>query len=144
MEFVTKIYDDDRQVGCATVTSFRQVTVFGKDYTKIVYMHSEDDFTIERIVEGDVNVEDMTQVISGPRASEIIQTMLELEKPRGSTFVWNGVHFKNKRHRIKPDEFGIENKTFRDPLAIDPIEPEVERRKYRRRKEDREAHEEES
>lgn len=136
MEFTTSICDDERQCQSAIVTSFKQVTIFGKDYTKIVYMHSENDFTIERVSDDHMRVEEITQVISGPRASEIIETMLCTEKKRGSTFVWSGVHFKNTHHRIDPDEFGIDNKHFRDPLAIDPVEPEVERRKRRRRKED--------
>lgn len=139
MEFITRIYDNDKQCPAATVTSFRQVTIFGEDYTKIVYMHSEEDFTIEKVDPAHyMTIEEMTQVVSGPRASEIIQRMLENEKQRGSTFVWTGVHFKNNLQKDNPDEFIPENKrNFRDPLSIDPVQPEVERRKYRRRKEDR-------
>jgi hypothetical protein len=139
MEFITRICDNDKQCSAATVTSFRQVTIFGINYTKIVYMHSEDDFTIEKVDPAHyMTIEEMTQVVSGPRASEIIQKMLEDEKKRGSTFVWNGVHFKNNHLKNNPDEFYTEDGKPRDPLAIDPIQPEVERRKHRRRKEDRE------
>lgn len=144
MEFITRICDNDKQCSAATVTSFKQVSIFGTNYTRIVYMHSEDNFTIEKVNNDPPSserkpVETEYMAITGPRASEIIVEMLENEKRRGSTFVWIGVHFKNNLQKDNPNEFIPENKrNFRDPLSIDPVQPEVERRKHRRRKEDRE------
>lgn len=133
MEFITNIHNNNIACDHAMVTSFKHVTIFGDNYTKIVYMHSDDDYTIERVdPEENQRVEDVTQVVSGPRASEIIQTLLENEKKRGATFVWTGVHFRNNYHKIGDEGFT----NARDPLAIDPVQPEVERRKHRRRKED--------
>lgn len=128
--------DANEEFGTCThviITKFNSVTIFGNNYTKIVYMHTENDFTIERVDETSHNLDDTTQVVSGPRACEIIEQMLEIEKQRGSTFIWNGARFKNP-HQL-PHE-GIHG----DPLCCDYVENENERRERRRherRKSDR-------
>jgi hypothetical protein len=137
MEIYTTNNQNDQALGLSKyviITSFRQVSIFGKDYTKIVYMHSEHEFSIEKVGE-DVDPDENVQVVSGPRAEEIITNMIELEKHRGSTFVWTGAHFINRADKdlLK----NVDKKNHWDPLLRDPVEPECERRKYKRRKEDR-------
>lgn len=115
------------------ITSFRRVTIFGKDYTKIVYMHTPTSFSIEKVGDN-VDLNENVQVVSGPRAEEIICDMIETEKMRHSTFVWSGAHFENRADLyLLKDQVEL----YRDPLVRDPIEPEADRRKRRRRKEDR-------
>lgn len=143
MEIFMLNKQDDGEFGLAEkviIKSFRQVSIFGEDYTKIVYRHSDNDYSIEKVgpvVDPDENV----QVVSGPRAEEIIVHMIEVEKARGSTFVWSGARFENA-----VDEYLLKDvdqkDAYWDPLLRDPVEPEVERRKRRRRKEDREVNNE--
>lgn len=129
MEFHIRNTQDDGEFGTAKnviISKFNSVTIFGEDYTKIVYMHTEEDFTIERVDGVSHDLEDNTQVVSGPRACEIIEHMLECEKKRGATFVWNGARFKDSYNR------DIEDDLDTDPLCTDYVENENERRERRR------------
>lgn len=137
MEIHVTNNQEDGEFGLAKrviIKSFRQVSIFGKDYTKIVYRHSENDYSIEKVGQ-DVDPDENVQVISGPRAEEIIVQMIETEKARGSTFVWNGARFDNTIDETLLKDC---NEHYRDPLKRDPVEFEEDRRKRRRRKEDRE------
>lgn len=139
MQIHVKNTQDDGAFGLAktvVITSFRQVTIFGKDYTKIVYMHSKDSFSVEKVGD-DVNLDENVQVISGPRAEEIITDMIKHETKKGSTFIWNGAHFKcpadlgllkdNVLHEhIHSGKYG--DPVDWDPLVRDPIETEEERK----------------
>lgn len=105
----------DNGIGLAkhvVIKSFRQVTIFGNDYTKIVYRHSEKDFSIEKI---EADPSKNVQVISGPRAEEIIVALIETEEARGSTFVWTDARF--------------ESCATYDPLMDDFVETEDARKK---------------
>lgn len=129
MEFHIRNTQDDGDLGTSKhviITKFNSVTIFGADYTKIVYMHTEEDFTIERVDGPSHKLEDNTQIVSGPRACEIIEHMLECEKKRGVTFVWNGARFKDSYNR------DIEDELDSDPLCMDYIENENERRERKR------------
>lgn len=124
MEFHTRNHDR-RKFGTAkyvVITSFSQVTVFSNDAKsdKIIYMHAEDDFTVEHL-----NSDEDVQVINGPRAAEVICSMLEVEKKKGSTMIWTAPRFKNARQT-------------KDILAQDFVETEEE---HRRRKEAKESEE---
>ena len=139
MEIHVTNKQNDGEFGLAKrviIKSFRQVSIFGKDYTKIVYRHSDTDYSIEK-VGPDVDPDENVQVVSGPRAEEIIVHMIEVEKARGSTFVWSGTRFDNTTDETLLKDC---NEIYRDPLKRDPVEFEEDRRKRRRRKEDREAH----
>lgn len=141
MEIHVTNKQDDGEFGLAKrviIKSFRQVSIFGEDYTKIVYRHSDNDYSIEK-VGADVDPDENVQVVSGPRAEEIIVHMIEVEKARGSTFVWSGTRFENAVDEYLLKDVEQKNAHW-DPLLRDPVEPEVERRKRRRRKEDQEAH----
>lgn len=127
---------EDMALGLAKyviITSFRQVTIFGEDYTKIVYMHTPTSFSIEKVGDN-VDLDENVQIISGPRAEEIICEMIEMEKRKHSTFVWSGAHFINRADEYLLRDF---RKHYRDPLLRDLVESEADRRKRRRRKEDR-------
>ena len=63
------------------ITSFRQVSIFGKDYTKIVYCHSPNSFSIEKIGDN-VDPDNNVQGITGPRAEEIITEMIKHEQKK--------------------------------------------------------------
>lgn len=127
------------------ITSFRQVSIFGKDYTKIVYCHSPNSFSIEKIGDN-VDPDNNVQSIMGPRAEEIITEMIKHEQKKGSTFVWSGARFKNqvdesllkeeKEYNWRTNGFyGIPRQW--DPLIRDFIETEEERRqRLRAEKED--------
>jgi hypothetical protein len=128
MEFHTRS-EDRRKFGTAkfvVITSFSQVSIFSKDgkSDKIIYMHAEDDFTIEHL-----NSEEDVQVVNGPRASEIIVSILEIEKKKGSTMIWTAPRFKN----------AMKNKN--DILAQDFVETEEEHKRKKEAK-DNEVHEE--
>ena len=120
---VTNTQHDD-ELGLAKkviITSFRQVSIFGEDYTKIVYCHSPESFSVEKI--GD-NVDDNVQVIMGPKAEDIITELIKHEKKKGATFVWSGARFKNQA-----DESFLKklNQRYFDPLIRDFVETEEER-----------------
>ena len=138
MEIFTRNTQEDGNIGVGkyvVITSFKQASIFGDGYTKIVHMHSPTSFSIEKISE-DVDLDENVQVVDGPRAEEIITEMIDHEKAKGSTFVWSGAHFENRTdHNMLKN---VEHKGYWDPLLRDPVEPEIERRKKRRRKEDRE------
>lgn len=127
MEFYTRISQKDGAFGTAkfvVIKSFRKVTIFTNDVTKIVYMHADDDFTVEKIG-NNIDPDEAFQVVMGPRASEIIQTMLESEKKSGSTMIWTGARFLNSADtNILRDKKSI----CRDPLCRDFIESESERK----------------
>lgn len=129
MEIYTTNTQKDGEFGTAkriVIKSFRQVSIFGSNYTKIVHMHSPVSFSIEKIGD-DVDPDENVQVVDGPRAEEIIIKMIELEKSKGSTFVWSGAHFENAADvNILKD---TPHKGYWDPLMRDPIESEDERRK---------------
>lgn len=129
MEIYTTNTQKDGEFGTAkriVIKSFRQVSIFGDGYTKIVHMHSPVSFSIEKIGD-DVDPDENVQVVDGPRAEEIIIKMIELEKSKGSTFVWSGAHFENAADvNILKD---TPHKGYWDPLMRDPIESEDERRK---------------
>lgn len=113
---------DDGVFGVAKIVvikSFKQVTIFGDTYTKIVYMHSPTSFTIEKI-----NDDDNVQVVDGPRAEEIITEMINHEKQKHSTFIWTGAHFEH------PSDVNIRKsyRSYPDPLIRDPIQTESERK----------------
>lgn len=137
MEIYTTNTQEDGEFGTAkriVIKSFRQVSIFGDNYTKIVHRHSPVSFSIEKIGD-DVDPDENVQVVDGPRAEEIITQMIELEKSKGSTFVWNGAHFENQADvKILKD---TPHKGYWDPLVRDPVEPEADRRKRHRRKEDK-------
>ena len=137
MEIYTTNTQKDGEFGTAkriVIKSFRQVSIFGDGYTKIVHMHSPVSFSIEKIGD-DVDPDENVQVVDGPRAEEIITQMIELEKSKGSTFVWSGAHFENAADvNILKD---TPHKGYWDPLMRDPVEPEADRRKRHRRKEDK-------
>lgn len=137
MKIYTTNTQEDGEFGTAkriVIKSFRQVSIFGDNYTKIVHMHSPVSFSIEKIGD-DVDLDENVQVVDGPRAEEIIIQMIELEKSKGSTFVWSGAHFENAADaNILKD---TPHKGYWDPLVRDPVEPEADRRKRQRRKEDK-------
>lgn len=115
MEFHTRS-NDRRKFGTTkyvVITSFSKVSIFSSDgkSDKIIYMHAQDDFTIEHI-----GSDEEVQVINGPRASEIVCSILEVEKKKKSTMIWTGARFKNARHNAT------------DILAEDFIETEEERK----------------
>lgn len=117
---------DDGALGFAkyvSIISFRQVTIFGKDYTKIVYRHSPTDYSVEKVGK-DVDYDENVQVISGPEAEGIITCLIETEKLRGSTFLWTGVRYRNTH---------CKNDVSDDPMLTDPVECEEERRKSRQK-----------
>lgn len=129
MKIYTTNTQEDGEFGTAkriVIKSFRQVSIFGSNYTKIVHMHSPVSFSIEKIGD-DVDPDENVQVVDGPRAEEIITKMIELEKSKGSTFVWSGAHFENAADvNILKD---TPHKGYWDPLMRDPIESEDERRR---------------
>lgn len=147
MEIHTKNTQTDDTFGLAKniiITSFRQVSIFGKNYTKIVYCHSPNSFSIEKIGDN-VDPDNNVQSIMGPRAEEIITELIKNEKKKGATFIWSGARFKNqvdesllkeeKENNWKTHGFyGIPR--CWDPLIRDFVETEEERRQ--RLKEERE------
>lgn len=138
MEINVNNQQNDEEFGVAKrviVKSFRQVTVFGENYTKIIYMHSPTEFSIEKVGDN-INLDENVQVVSGPKAQEIIEQLIENEKKKGATMIWSGARFENRADRTLLKD--TEPKNHWDPLKRDFVEPEFERRKYRRRKEDRE------
>ena len=131
MKIRVKNTQTDQHLGLSkavVITSFRQVTVFGDDYTKIIYRHSANDYTIET-----VGSRDDVQVISGPRAEEIIVSIIETEKKKHSTFVWTGAHFINATyHNFGYDKASKRNNLhYPNHLIWDPIINEEERRVLR-------------
>jgi hypothetical protein len=134
MKIIVTNTQEDGEFGTAkriVIKSFRQVSIFGDNYTKIVHMHSPVSFSIEKIGD-DVDPDENVQVVDGPRAEEIIAKMIELEKSKGSTFVWSGARFENAVDENIPRD--TPNNGYRDPLMQDPVEPEADRRKRHRRK----------
>lgn len=114
MEFHTR-NNDRRKFGTTkyvVITSFSKVSIFSEDgkSDKIIYMHAQDDFTIEHL-----GSNEEVQVINGPRASEIVCSILEVEKKKKSTMIWTGARFKNAM-------------SSKDILARDFIESEEERK----------------
>ena len=82
MEINVNNQQNDGEFGVAKrviVKSFRQVTVFGENYTKIIYMHSPTEFSIEKVGDN-INLDENVQVVSGPKAQEIIEQLIENEK----------------------------------------------------------------
>ena len=131
MKIRVKNTQTDQHLGLSKaviITSFRQVTVFGDDYTKIIYRHSANDYSIETI-----GSRDDIQVVSGPRAEEIIVSIIETEKKRQSTFVWTGAHFINTAYHDLLGYTGtnINNISCFNHLIWDPIINEEERRVLR-------------
>jgi len=140
MKIYTTNTQNDDEFGLAkrvVITSFRQVSIFGKDYTKIVYCHSPESFSVEKVGDN-VDPNENVQVIMGPQAEEIITELINHEKKKGSTFVWSGARFKNSADECILKEAKKENLRFNDfcsiprcwdPLIRDFVETEEERKK---------------
>ena len=136
MKIYTSNQQHDGAFGLAKricIHSFRQVSVFGDNYTKIIYMHSPTSFSIEKVGDN-VDLDENVQVVSGPRAEEIITEMIELEKMKGSTFVWSGARYDNTAViNLHHDESEVD-KLFLDPLVNDMVETENDRKTRKRSK----------
>ena len=146
MKIYTTNTQHDDEFGLAkrvVITSFRQVSIFGKDYTKILYCHSPESFSVEKVGDN-VDPNENVQVIMGPKAEEIITELINCEKKKGATFVWSGARFKNQADECLLKEMKKENWRYNgcsiphcwDPLIRDFVETEEERRQ--RLKEERE------
>lgn len=139
MKIYTTNTQNDDEFGLAkrvVITSFRQVSIFGKDYTKIVYCHSPESFSVEKVGDN-VDPDENVQVIMGPQAEEIITELIGHEKKKGSTFVWSGARFKNSADESLLKEQKKENLRYNgfcsiplywDPLVRDFVETEEDRK----------------
>ena len=137
MKIYTTNTQNDDEFGLAkrvVITSFRQVSIFGKDYTKIVYCHSPESFSVEKVGDN-VDPDENVQVIMGPQAEEIITELIGHEKKKGSTFVWSGARFKNSADECILKEATKENCRYNgsfilhwDPLVRDFVETEEDRK----------------
>ena len=101
MKIYTTNTQHDDEFGLAkrvVITSFRQVSIFGKDYTKILYCHSPESFSVEKVGDN-VDPNENVQVIMGPKAEEIITELINCEKKKRCDIclVWGALQESSRR-----------------------------------------------
>lgn len=124
MEFHTR-NTDRRKFGTSkyvVITSFSKVSIFhdeaNKKHDKIIYMHAQDDFTIEHL-----NGNEEYEAVMGPQAGAIVCQILEAAKKNNATLIWTAPRFKDSYHS-------------KDVLAKDFVDDETERRQRREHNEE--------